>query len=200
LPTVHVNNANLSELKNACDDAVKKLMQSHQFTEQHQHTDVRLVLGWLSVFIAAGSSGWSYKVGFEESKTVVTLSVLAYAVLYGIQMLYSYYIEGHTIYVGKRKSLSKRIETEVLRISARTIPSTSSTPPLYKLAISYRRSSNNNKSLIRKCRETAQVSYGELVDEKGGVEETRIGDWLGELIAKVVGEDTVTPTNLDGKD
>src|SRR4051794_37409500 len=107
-------------------------------------------------------------------------------------MLYSYYIEGHTIYVGKRKSLSKRvsglfdgksstspdqllssqIETEVLRISARTIPSTSSTPPLYKLAISYRRSSNNNKSLIRKCRETAQVSYGELVDEKGGVEET----------------------------
>jgi hypothetical protein len=25
LPTVHVNNANLTELKNACDDAVKKV-------------------------------------------------------------------------------------------------------------------------------------------------------------------------------
>jgi hypothetical protein len=44
------------------------------------------------------------------------------------------------------------------------------------------------------------VSYGELVDEKGGVEEARIGDWLGELIGKAVGEDAGTPTTVDRKD
>ncbi len=44
------------------------------------------------------------------------------------------------------------------------------------------------------------MSYGELVDEKGGVEEARISDWVGDLMAKVVGEDTGTPTAVEGKD
>ncbi len=52
-------------------------MRSHQFNQQNYHTDVKLVLGWLSVFIGIGSAGWSYMVGFEESKTLVTWSVIA---------------------------------------------------------------------------------------------------------------------------
>ncbi len=137
--------------------------------------------------------------------------------LAGLQYIYIYAVEGKTIYVGKRRSLSKRvscacllldpaqrltprtpqIETELIRISSFTVPK-SVHPPLYNLSIAYRRSSNNNKSLIRKARDTVELSYGELVDEHGGVEEGRIADWIGELVARVVGEEVATPVaNLE---
>ncbi|KAJ9096399.1 hypothetical protein QFC21_005221 [Naganishia friedmannii] len=128
LPSQHINKANLVELKNACDDAVKKLA-------------------------------------------------------------YAYYFEGSKIYIGKRKSLSKRIETEVIRISSRSLPSSASPslPPRYLLNLSYRRSANKNKSLIRRARQLVEASYGELIDSQGGVEEERIRDWIGAMLVNVVG-------------
>jgi len=109
--TVKVNNANATELKNACDDAVKRVSISHQtsyfvvalgsllfsscsfslqeltlslqylsrpelFKQIHLHTDVRLGLGWLSVFVAAGTALYGYKVDFEKSKPVVSIGLV----------------------------------------------------------------------------------------------------------------------------
>lgn len=86
------------ELKHACDDAVKsvsttfhlslgspnpegtrflQIMKDYQFTEIHTHTDIKLALGWLAVLVAAGTAGYSYKVGFEETKGVATAGVIA---------------------------------------------------------------------------------------------------------------------------
>lgn len=97
---VKVNNANVSELKNACDDAVKRvshvqvfsffspanlfdlsnweqyLARPDLFKQIHVHTDVRLGLGWLSVFVAAGAALYGYKVEFEKSKPVVWFGVI----------------------------------------------------------------------------------------------------------------------------
>jgi len=88
---------------------------------------VRLALGWLSVFVAVGTSLYGYKVEFERSKSVVTIGLVLYAliiyffslqivnnpfrymVLTTLQTLYAYFIEGNTIFVGKRKTLSKRV-------------------------------------------------------------------------------------------
>ncbi|KAJ9105889.1 hypothetical protein QFC20_004224 [Naganishia adeliensis] len=189
LPSIHINKANLVELKHACDDAVKSIMKDYQFTEIHTHTDIKLALGWLAVLVAAGTAGYSYKVGFEETKGVATAGVIAYFILSGIQLLYAYYFEGSKIYIGKRKSLSKRIETEVIRISSRTLPSSTSPPqpPRYLLNFSYRRSANKNKSLIRRKRELVEASFGDLVDAKGGVEQERIRDWVGDVVGRVVG-------------
>ncbi len=41
------------------------------FKQIHQHTDVRLAFGWSSVFVAAGTALYGYKVEFETSKPVV---------------------------------------------------------------------------------------------------------------------------------
>ncbi|KAJ8693730.1 hypothetical protein PTI98_008701 [Pleurotus ostreatus] len=69
---IKVNNANLTDLKNACDDAVKRyLSRPDLFKQIHQHTDVRLAFGWSSVFVAAGTALYGYKVEFETSKPVV---------------------------------------------------------------------------------------------------------------------------------
>jgi signal peptidase complex subunit 2 len=41
------------------------------FKTIHQHTDVRLALGWAGVFIAAGTALYGWKTEFEKSKPVV---------------------------------------------------------------------------------------------------------------------------------
>lgn len=52
-------------------------MKEYQFTEIHTHTDIKLALGWLAVLVAAGTAGYSYKLGFEETKGVATAGVIA---------------------------------------------------------------------------------------------------------------------------
>jgi signal peptidase complex subunit 2 len=47
------------------------LSRPELFKQIHQHTDVRLALGWLSVFVAGGTGLYGYKVEFEQSKPVV---------------------------------------------------------------------------------------------------------------------------------
>lgn len=77
----------------------------------------------------------------------------------------------------------------MIRISSRTLPSSTSPPqpPRYLLNFSYRRSANKNKSLIRRKRELVEASFGDLVDAKGGVEQERIRDWVGDVVGRVVG-------------
>lgn len=41
------------------------------FKQIHTHTDVRLALGWASVFVAGATGLYGYKVEFEKSKPVV---------------------------------------------------------------------------------------------------------------------------------
>lgn len=100
LPTIQVNKHNLAELKQACDDAVRsvssicaasdcctstdrvccahlalQVLNDLQFTQDHTHTDVKLLLGWIGVIVAAATTGWSYKYGFEATKDVVWVGV-----------------------------------------------------------------------------------------------------------------------------
>jgi signal peptidase complex subunit 2 len=54
------------------------LSRPESFKQIHQHTDVRLALGWLSVFVALGTALYGYKVEFEKSKPVVTIGLVLY--------------------------------------------------------------------------------------------------------------------------
>ena len=46
------------------------------FKQIHLHTDVRLGLGWASVFVAAGTALYGYEVEFEESKPVMWVGLI----------------------------------------------------------------------------------------------------------------------------
>jgi signal peptidase complex subunit 2 len=114
---VKVNNASATELKNACDDALKRyLSRPELFKQNYFHTDVRLGLGWSSVFVAAGTALYGYKIEFEQSKTVVFYGLLLYIFLTVCQTLYAYFIEGNTVFEGKRKSFSKRVSSHSFSI------------------------------------------------------------------------------------
>ena len=52
------------------------LSRPELFKQNHWHTDVRLGLGWLSVFVAAGTALYGYKIEFEQSKTVVSIGLV----------------------------------------------------------------------------------------------------------------------------
>ncbi|KAF7365520.1 putative signal peptidase complex subunit 2 [Mycena venus] len=180
---VKVNNFSVTELKNACDDAVKRyLSRPELFKQIHQHTDVRLALGWLSVFVAGGTGLYGYKVEFEQSKPVVWAGLILYMLLTFTQTLYSYFVEGDIVFVGKRKTFSKRIITERITLSSRTLPvsfppksSTSaaapatakSIPPQYALALTYVRSTSANKSLLAKGKTQAEAPYSRFFDAEG---------------------------------
>lgn len=85
-----------------------------------------------------------------------------------------------------------QIETELINVSSHTLPSTSKPrgSPLYGLKLSYRRTTNASKSLIRKSAQAASLAYGDLVDEEGGIEEERVKDWVGKLVGGVVGDES----------
>jgi signal peptidase complex subunit 2 len=187
---VKVNNANATELKNACDDAVKRyLSRPELFKQIYLHTDVRLGLGWLGVFIAAGTALYGYKVDFEKSKPVVTIGLVVYIILTAIQTLYAFFIEGNIIFVGKRKSFSKRIITERIQLTSSTLPPSTKTPslspanaPSYQLAVSYVRSTNGGKSLLAKGRTKSSKTYSAFFDEQGTMDQDAFERWVGELV------------------
>ncbi|KAF8609603.1 hypothetical protein BDV93DRAFT_602252 [Ceratobasidium sp. AG-I] len=192
LEEVKVNNASLSELKLACDDALRRYFSKpEQFKAQHTHTDIRLALGYAGVAIAAATGLYSWKRDFEESKPVVWVGVILYMLLTSVQTLYSYFVEGDTVFVGKRKTVNKRIETERLTLGAKTVPSDKakfSIGPSYSLTAVYVHSSNNGKSLIRKSKQSTEAPFTTWFDENGVLDEVAFGEWLGEFATKLVGD------------
>ncbi|KAJ7750993.1 microsomal signal peptidase 25 kDa subunit-domain-containing protein [Mycena maculata] len=200
---VKVNNFSTTELKNACDDAVKRyLSRPELFKQIHQHTDVRLALGWLSVFVAGGTGLYGYKVEFEQSKPVVWAGLILYMLLTFTQTLYAYFIEGDIVFVGKRKTFSKRIMTERITLSSRTLPVSflsksppassfsavgPATPPQYRLALTYVRSTSANKSLLAKGKTQAAAPYSLFFDAAGTMDFDAFERWVGELVEEGMG-------------
>jgi len=180
---IKVNNANLTELKNACDDALKRYL-SHPdlFKQIYLHTDIRLALGWLSVFVAAGTAFYGYKFEFEDSKPVVWVGLILYVILTALQTLYSYLIEGNIVFVGKRKTFSKRIITDRITVSSTTEPASPNKPPAYQLSLNYVRSTSSGKSLLGKGKTRGSKGYNSFFDEQGTLDQERFERWVGELV------------------
>ncbi|KAE9396699.1 hypothetical protein BT96DRAFT_921962 [Gymnopus androsaceus JB14] len=177
----------IKSLKNACDDAVKRyLSRPELFNQIHLHTDVRLGLGWASVFIAAGTALYGYKIEFEKSKPVVWVGVIIYIFLTLVQSLYAYLVEGDIVYVGKRKTFSRRIVSERISLSSRTVPVKGSSPPSYSLSISYVRSSSSGKSLLAKGKTQRVQGYNAFFDDQGTMDQEIFEKWVGELVEEAM--------------
>ncbi|KAG6876402.1 hypothetical protein C0993_003374, partial [Termitomyces sp. T159_Od127] len=185
--TIKVNNANLTEMKHALDDALKRYLgRPDLFKQSYLHTDVRLALGWLSVFVAAGTALYGYKVEFEESKPLVWIGLLTYMALSAIQTLYAYFVEGNIVFVGRRKTFSKRIITERITISSITIPVKKSKPPAYSLLLHYVRSTSGGKSLLAKGKMQGSKGYNAFFDGLGTLDHEKFEQWVGELVEQAM--------------
>ncbi|OBZ67623.1 hypothetical protein A0H81_12268 [Grifola frondosa] len=184
---VKVNNASVTEMKHACDDALKRfLSRPDLFKQIYTHTDVRLALGWLSVFVAGGTGLYGWKVDFENSKPGVWAGVILYVLLTLAQTLYAYFVEGDIVFVGKRKTFDKRIVTERITVTSRTIPSTPATAPAYALSLTYVCSAAGGKTLLGKGRAAAERGYNEFFDTRGVMDQERFERWVGSVVSPVM--------------
>ncbi|EST07381.1 Signal peptidase complex subunit 2 [Kalmanozyma brasiliensis GHG001] len=190
-----VDNSNLSELKATCDEAVERILSRRTeadasktksqafvpFKVSHLHTDLRLILGFTASAIMIGTSLWAYFVEKEwkRNKQACGIAVVVYIILSGIQLADSY-LQGNNIFIGTRKTVSNRIESEHLTIASPSLPKavkkgskTSDgkpilTPPAYTLKFDYTRKSNKGKSLLaRKSGSLPLGHLGEWFTEEG---------------------------------
>ncbi|PWN24266.1 hypothetical protein BCV69DRAFT_280156 [Microstroma glucosiphilum] len=149
------------------------------FKASHLHTDLRLALGFSASFIVIGACLWAYFVekDWQKNKGWTGVAVASYVVLSALQALDAY-LQGDRIFTGKRKMLSKRIETEVLTIASPSLPKptvekTSEgqkwiVPPRYSLQVEYTRRSNGGKSLLRRVKQSVDMGhFGEWFTEEG---------------------------------
>jgi len=141
---------------------------------------VRLGLGWAGVFVAAGTALYGYKIDFEKSKPVVWVGLILYILITALQTLYAYFVEGDIVYVGKRKTFSKRIMTERITISSTALPS--SPAPSYTLSLSYLRSTSGGKSLLAKGKTRDSRPYNAFFDEAGKMDQEAFELWVGGLV------------------
>ncbi|KAG8216820.1 microsomal signal peptidase 25 kDa subunit-domain-containing protein [Butyriboletus roseoflavus] len=187
---IKVNTASSTDLKNACDDALKRyLSRPNLFKQIHLHTDVRLTLGWAGVLVAGVTGLYGWKVEFEQSKPAVWAGFIIYVILTSLQALYAYFVEGDIVFVGRRKTFSKRIVTERITISSRTLPVSTSSPqpsptnaPSYSLNITYVQSTSGGKSLLAKNRAQGSKEYSAFFDEKGAMVQEVFETWVGGLV------------------
>ncbi|KAG8821772.1 hypothetical protein FRC19_007284 [Serendipita sp. 401] len=201
------NNANATELKLACDDALRRYIArpDTSFRTVNRHTDVKLALGWAGVLIAGLTAAYGYKVEFEKSKPAMWVGVVLYVILSGAQTLYAYLIEGDTVFVGKRKTYAKRVESERIRVDAKSIsaqPSkaVSSTPsatnaPSYQLSMSYVRTTNSGKTVIHMGKERVEASYATFFDSEGRMDIAKFESWVSSAMGRVMGIRSEAPSS-----
>lgn len=182
------------------------LSQPELFQQNHTHIDVKLGLGWASVLVATGTALYGWKVEFEKSKPLVWagvilyvaasscsrlyshLSCCRYVLLTSLSTLYSFFVEKDIVYVGKRKTLAKRIETERITVASSTVPSKPSQPPRYKINVTYVRSSNGGKSLLGRGAGADERGYNEFFDEEGTMDQLKFERWVSGLVERVMEE------------
>ncbi|KAG8778688.1 hypothetical protein FRC15_010616 [Serendipita sp. 397] len=201
------NNANATELKLACDDALRRYIArpDTSFRTVNRHTDVKLALGWAGVLVAGLTAAYGYKVEFEKSKPAMWVGVVLYVILSGAQTLYAYLIEGDTVFVGKRKTYAKRVESERIRVDAKSIsaqPSkaVSSTPsatnaPSYQLSMSYVRTTNSGKTVIHMGKERVEASYATFFDSEGRMDIAKFESWVSSAMGRVMGIRSEAPSS-----
>ncbi|EJU02387.1 hypothetical protein DACRYDRAFT_22049 [Dacryopinax primogenitus] len=181
---VKINNAHLREVKDALDDAVRRMLTlPDQFKQNHRHLDIVLALGWGSV-IAAGATGlYGYLVEFEKSKFLVEIGVALYCLLSSLRYLYQWFVGKDIIFVGKRRSVAGRIETERLTLSARLTPTPRSNPT-YTLSLSYKRTTNSGKTLLQATtvKPGKETKIATWFDAEGNMDVIGFQKWAGEVV------------------
>jgi len=81
-------------------------MKSLGYVQSHTLPDVRLALGYTAVIAVAAAAYYEYKVGFQEAKGWSILGIGSYFLLQTALYLWTNYIEGNTIYVGRKNNIT----------------------------------------------------------------------------------------------
>ncbi|KAG2190352.1 hypothetical protein INT46_003206 [Mucor plumbeus] len=126
------NKYDCTQIKNAVDDELSRYFSEDQkFNQSHVHTDIKLLLGYVSCFIAGGSFLYEYKTSFNDALTVTTICVIVYWILQTISFVYGYLVEKDELFSGIKKIDGKTISA--LKVSGKI----DKYSPIYELCLNY---------------------------------------------------------------
>ncbi|CAB4388824.1 hypothetical protein RhiirA5_351222 [Rhizophagus irregularis] len=157
-----VNNSNLIDLKNACDDYIQKFFVSKaNFRQNNTHTDVKLVLGYLACAFALSGGYYGHITPFNEAKEVTFICIIAYFVLNTLLILYSFIYEKEIIFVGSCVENDNKytitIQTNTKRYS-----------DIYNIIFEYVEKEKQDSSIkLKDSKYTISKSFGNWFDVKG---------------------------------
>lgn len=148
-----------SAVRNALDDAVKKVMtEKFKYVESHWLADGRLAICTIAVGAAMFALLWDYWYPFPESKPILIACVLSYFILMGVLTLYTTFLEKGIFLVAVQKDPSGLDPDSVWAVSS----SLKRYDDMYHLQAHYR------DGKTRKTREaTLEKSIASWFDEKG---------------------------------
>jgi hypothetical protein len=81
-------------------------MNSRNYIQSHTLSDIRLALGYAAVISCAATAYYEYKVGFKDAKSWSMLGIGLYFIFNAALYLWGYFIEGDTVYVGKKDNIT----------------------------------------------------------------------------------------------
>ncbi|KAJ3326890.1 Signal peptidase complex subunit 2 [Blyttiomyces sp. JEL0837] len=110
-----INNYNAAEVKHTLDDSIRRiLVDDYGYSEDHTHTDRKLIMGYGACLFAAGATIYSYFIPYPECKLVLIVSVAAYFLMNGAMLLYALYVEKECVFLGiKRDPLKLEADKKV---------------------------------------------------------------------------------------
>jgi len=185
--SIKVNNASLTQLKNACDDFIKEhYSRPDAFKPLYQNENIHLALGWSSCLVAGAMSAYGYFVPFKESRNWIIVGVVLYALLGCLSWLHQNHMVKYVVFEGKRKTISSRIETQKIVIASKILPKPITDPPLL-ISVKYTLSANSGKSVLNSSEGSVSLSFGEVFDSEGNMHKAKFEEFLDGLERDVVG-------------
>lgn len=94
---------NLADLKNTTDDALGNYLRSLSFKQINVKTDVKLVVGYVAVLIAAATFAADYKLGWDATKYWTAVAVVAYGLLNTFFTYWTWYVEKGMVFEATRE-------------------------------------------------------------------------------------------------
>ncbi len=92
----------LNDLKNTTDDALGNYLRGLNFKQDNSKLDIRLLIGYTSVVIAAVTFAADYKLGWEATKYPTAAAVAAYSLLNGVYTYWMWAVEKGLIFEGEK--------------------------------------------------------------------------------------------------
>jgi len=109
---------NQADLKNALDDAIKKLLlEVYGFKENHYVMNVKLLLGYAACLFAGIGGAYSYVNSFQDSKLLLAFCCTIYFILTGIMTLFVMFVEGSQIFAGSKTG---PVDSQIIRVTTET--------------------------------------------------------------------------------
>ncbi|ODV90960.1 hypothetical protein CANCADRAFT_2679 [Tortispora caseinolytica NRRL Y-17796] len=157
-----INRSSTADMKKHTDFEVIKYYRK-LYERNYYYEDVYLVITFTALAIAALTSWYDYDKGFQNAKTVTTIGVSLFFIVYGLSMVWNMTYNKNLLFYGQSKDEQIWVRT-----------STKKYTPVYEMEITFLR--GNNKKTIKE-----KIPFGNIFTESGSIAVKHFQSWLQSL-------------------